>query len=156
MKYLGLILPMLILLMLIPAIAAGQTTIQGAPNGYPVSVTLTSGGSTPAIVQSTPNTAYPAAFSGLPIQVLGATSGTVATASTVLIGTIYCVNLSASAATVMMTNTAGTYLVGGSAGFSIPANSDVTRNFNSGLLAVGVKWWAGTAAVINCSITGWN
>ncbi len=113
-------------------------------------------GGTPAIVQTTPNATYPTAFAGLPVTTIVATSSTVATATTVLIGTLYCVNTTASAATMLVTNTAGTYLVGGAAGFSIPANSDVTRNFTSGLLAVGIKWWSGTASALNCSVTGWQ
>ncbi len=115
--------------------------MQGTPNGYPVSVSFGTGGSagTP-IVQSSPNVNYPTPF-GIAITTIIATSSTAATASTVLIGTLYCVNTSASAATMLVTNTAGTSLVGGAAGFSIPANSDVTRNFFSGLLAVGIKWW---------------
>ncbi len=147
---------LILILCLVPLAGYSQQSVQGTPNGYPVSVSFGTGGSagTP-IVQSSPNVNYPTPF-GIAITTIIATSSTAATASTVLIGTLYCVNTSASAATMLVTNTAGTSLVGGAAGFSIPANSDVTRNFFSGLLAVGIKWWSGTTNVLNCAVTGWQ
>lgn len=104
-------------------------------------------------VQNTPNATYPTAF-GIAVTNLSTTSGTVATASTVLMGTLVCINSSTSTAVaVNATNTAGNPLQG--VAFSIPASSDKVMNFESGMLAVGIKWWASTATAW-CSVTGWQ
>jgi len=108
-----------------------------------------------ASTTGSPNSNYATAFK-IDLTSLTNSSGTVATATSILIGTMRCVNTSASAATILVTNTAGTYLVGGAAGFSLPANSDVTWTGAGGIPSVGVKWWSGTNGVINCTITGWQ
>jgi len=125
---------------------AAMPAIAGVYNG-----TLMAGHA--ALAAITPNSTYPNPF-GITVTNLSTTSGTVATASTVLMGTLVCVNSSTSSSVaVNTTNTAGNPLQG--VAFVIPASSDKVMNFNSGMLAVGVKWWASTATAW-CSMTGWQ
>jgi|GEM_PF-5301528 len=125
----------------------GTGSLQGTLYGW-----RRTNGLVPATVIITPNSAYPTPF-GIAIAALSSTSGTVATASTVLVGNMFFQNITSGAVTVDVTNTAGTAIV---KSFSIPANSNLNLNFQSGLLAVGIKWWASAAASIDASVTGWS
>ncbi len=128
----------------------GTGSLQGTLYGWRRS--NVSGG-VPNIVQFTPNSAYPTGW-GIAVTNLSTTSGTVATASTVLVGTISCSNSSTTTAVATnVTNTAGNILQGAS--FSIPPDSDVVRNYESGMPAVGLKWWASTSTAW-CFVTGWS
>lgn len=141
-----------------PTLVGGQTSSGGAGITILVdadgTVHVTGSSSVTGIVTVTgsPNSSYGTPFN-ISITAIPSTSGSVATASTVLMGSLYCANITTSPVTMDVTNTAGTAFV---KSFSIPENSDVTRNFTSGQLAVGVKWWAGSAASVDCALTGWT
>lgn len=74
------------------------------------------------------------------------------TTRTVWVQVLHCDNTSGSAVTLTMENTAGDdYFTA----ISIPANGVLTMNYNArGLPFVGIKWNAGTNAVLNCMVVG--
>lgn len=79
-------------------------------------------------------------------------AGTVLTASTTQVQILYCSNITAGAVTVTIENAAGLDLV---TAFSIAANSNVTFvNNQTGIVMVGVNWWASANTSINCYLGG--
>lgn len=83
-----------------------------------------------------------------------ATGPTSLTANTVLIQNIYCHNATGTAATLTITNTAGTAYVQAQ---SIAPNTTVQLlNGGKGLQMVGIKVSTGTNNAINCQFSGYQ
>jgi len=78
---------------------------------------------------------------------------TALTASAVLVMSIECNNQTTSAATLGITNTAATLYITGTL-FSIPPKASYSRSFPQGIVMDGIKWIAGTASAINCTVRG--
>jgi hypothetical protein len=80
-------------------------------------------------------------------------AGTAATAADTCVFVIYANNTTGTAATLTVQDTSGTPIVY-STTFSVPANSDVTRDFRGHKFLGGVKLIAGTATAINVITIG--
>ena len=80
---------------------------------------------------------------------------TAVTAATTKIQGIWCNNITANPVTLTITDTTGTALVGGANPFSFPGGSNgALLNIPVGVALTGIKWIAGTASALNCSIVG--
>jgi hypothetical protein len=82
-------------------------------------------------------------------------SSTAVTANTLQITDFFCTNTTATAATITLTDTAGNVIVSAK---SIAAHDFVAliqaSTGGGGIVAVGVKWQAGTASALNCYLGG--
>jgi hypothetical protein len=78
-------------------------------------------------------------------------SATAVTATATYVQLIVCANTSASAVTILLTNTAGTTYY---PTVSLPANSSTVLHSSVGMYMNGIKWTAGTSSVLYCQIQG--